>query len=74
MYAHIAGIAAVGSYMRCLAFLYLRYVHPPAKLMEWYEEFLGDDQPVKVHVGNHPPTYAGMAVGDRGVSPSLTLQ
>ena len=45
-------------FVRGVALLFLRYTHPPAKLMEWFEDFLDDDQPLKVRVGDHPPTYA----------------
>jgi len=38
----------------CIGFLYLRYTHPPAKLMEWFADFLADSTPVKVEKAGKP--------------------
>ena len=51
------GAYHVRSYIRCLGFLYLRYTYPPAKLMEWFEDFLGDEEKVKLRAGDQTTTY-----------------
>eukprot|EP00732_Lithocolla_globosa_P004995 Lithocolla_globosa_v1_NODE_4872_length_1348_cov_16.268368.p1 type:complete len:300 gc:universal NODE_4872_length_1348_cov_16.268368:904-5(-) len=53
------------AFIRCLGFLYLRYTYPLAKIMEWFEDFLEDDQPIKVRAGLHAPqTTVGRFVRD----------
>jgi len=48
-------IQSYGSpFVRCLGFLYLRYTYPPAKLMEWFADFLDDDEKVQVKAGKNP--------------------
>lgn len=31
-------------YIRALGFMYIRYTFPPANLLEWYEEYLEDEE------------------------------
>lgn len=35
-------------YIRCIGFLFLRYVAPPSDLWGWFEPYLYDEEPVKI--------------------------
>ncbi|XP_060527139.1 pre-mRNA-splicing factor 38B [Cylas formicarius] len=38
-------------YIRALGFMYIRYVLPPAHLLEWYEQYLEDEEELDVKAG-----------------------
>eukprot|EP00729_Bicosta_minor_P030919 gene30919-35417_t len=39
-------------YIRAIGFLYLRYTSPPAELMEWYYNYLHDEEPIAIKMGD----------------------
>lgn len=45
-------------YIRCVGFLYLRYVGPPEEIWNWISPYLHDDEPVQVQTGK-PETTVG---------------
>lgn len=52
-------------YIRCIGFLYLRYASEPAKIWDWFEPYLYDEEPVQVeaqsksHRNNKPESTVG---------------
>lgn len=38
-------------YIRALGFMYIRYTQPPADLVEWYDDFLDDEEELDVKAG-----------------------
>ncbi|XP_050515627.1 pre-mRNA-splicing factor 38B [Diabrotica virgifera virgifera] len=38
-------------YIRALGFMYIRYTFPPANLLEWYEDYLEDEEELDVKAG-----------------------
>ncbi|XP_066252138.1 pre-mRNA-splicing factor 38B [Euwallacea similis] len=38
-------------YIRALGFMYIRYVLPPSNLLEWYEDYLEDEEELDVKAG-----------------------
>ncbi|KAJ8985343.1 hypothetical protein NQ317_008374 [Molorchus minor] len=38
-------------FIRALGFMYIRYTFPPANLLEWYEEYLEDEEELDVKAG-----------------------
>ncbi|ENN75786.1 pre-mRNA-splicing factor 38B isoform X1 [Dendroctonus ponderosae] len=38
-------------YIRALGFMYIRYVFPPSALLDWYEEYLEDEEELDVKAG-----------------------
>ncbi len=46
-------VASPNPYVRCIGLLYLRYTHPPAKLMEWFEDALYDGSEVQVRCASN---------------------
>ncbi|CEG83273.1 hypothetical protein RMATCC62417_17226 [Rhizopus microsporus] len=41
-------------YIRAIGFLYLRYVCTPAKLWDWFQYYLEDDEEIAISSGLHP--------------------
>ncbi|RCH88698.1 PRP38 pre-mRNA processing factor 38 domain-containing protein B [Rhizopus azygosporus] len=41
-------------YIRAIGFLYLRYVCAPAKLWDWFQYYLEDDEEIAISSGLHP--------------------
>lgn len=42
--------------------MYIRYTQPPAELMDWYEEYLEDDEEIEPRAGGGGPTTIGVLV------------
>ena len=42
-------------YIRCIGFLFLRYVAPPNDLWGWFEPYLYDEEPVKIRANPSAP-------------------
>ena len=48
-------------YIRCVGFLFLRYVAPPSDLWGWYQPYLYDEEPVKIRAN---PSASESTVGE----------
>lgn len=42
--------------------MYIRYTQPPADLMDWYEEYLEDNEEIEPRAGGGAPTTIGALV------------
>lgn len=51
-------------YIRCVGFLYLRYVCEPTRLWEWVFPYLYDQEPVQISASSSKRQQAQMTVGD----------
>ncbi|GJQ74859.1 hypothetical protein Trydic_g21695 [Trypoxylus dichotomus] len=47
-------------YIRALGFMYIRYVLPPAQLLDWYEPYLDDEEELDVKAGGGQMMRIGM--------------
>ncbi|KAK9703275.1 PRP38 family [Popillia japonica] len=47
-------------YIRALGFMYIRYVLPPAQLLDWYEPYLDDEEELDVKAGGGQIMRIGM--------------
>ncbi|XP_018564979.1 pre-mRNA-splicing factor 38B [Anoplophora glabripennis] len=47
-------------YIRALGFMYIRYTFPPPSLLEWYEEYLEDEEELDVKAGGGQTMTIGM--------------